>query len=181
MRLASRAEDRARFSTTRLLTEVEEGGTFQDHPCRVCGETIPRLTPIRSRQWHLEYAHSACGWLRPDEHEVHERRRPGTVFAYFEWRCPSCGLDACQVRAPREGDDRRCRRCRPLPPLEPGATVETISPMSFRVGRGKRPRLVRIDSYTRGELLKVSGELGLVRWEGGAGECWARLLVLHTV
>lgn len=181
MRLASQAEAKARFSTTRILTSVDDEGTFQDHPCRVCGETIARGTPIRSRQWHLEYAHPACGWLRADELEVHERRRPGTVFSYYEWQCPACKLDACTVRKPRDEDDRRCTRCRPLPPLEVGAKVETIAAQQFQVGRGKRPRRVYVPTYTRGELVKVSGEVGLVKWEGKLGECWTRLLVLHTV
>lgn len=79
--------------------------------CRVCGVVLELGAPIRARQWHLEYAHEACGWFRPDEGALREARRPGTSFAYFEWRCPSCELDACAGRRPADGGDMRCARC----------------------------------------------------------------------
>jgi hypothetical protein len=130
--------------------------------CRVCSGAIRCGDRVRARQWHHEYAHEACGWLRPDEREPHERRRPGTVFAYWEWQCPACELDACSPRAPRDGDPRECKRCRPTPPLGEGVKVDTIVTLFFRVGRGKRPRTVNVPAYTRGTIRKVAPETVLV-------------------
>lgn len=188
MRAAARPNDKAKFLTTKLHTEIVEGHV-QELTCRVCSEPILIGDPHRARQWHLEYAHPDCGWFKADEdRSVHPRRRPGTYFEYFEWMCPNCGLDACAPRKPRATDDMRCRRCNPLPEeLEPGVRVECLySFYIMREVKGRKPRRVNVEPYTRGELVKVHGDplndgTALVRWEGNLGESWVRSLMLKPV
>ncbi len=176
-------DGKRRFSTRTMLTferTTEQGGI----PCRVCRGIVERGELVRTREWSLEIAHAACGWLRlTDEHDRHEVRRPGTSFSFFEWRCPACGLDACSVRRPRDDDDPRCKRCRPLPELAVGVTVETIVPHRWRVIRGKRPRNVLVPAYTRGVVLTVNPEIVKVHFENPFHYLteWVRRLAIAPV
>ncbi len=173
-------DGRRAFATRSLLTSEKEAR--QETTCRVCTGMILIGDPIRVRDWHIDQSHAACGWLRADEHDVHERRRPGTSFAYFEWRCPMCGLDACSLRKPRDDDNPSCRRCRPRPELAVGVTVETIVPHQWRVGAGRRPRMVRVPAYTRGVVLKVTPDIAHVQLEAPSRLLvWIRRLVLNTI
>ena len=178
-----RPEERARFATSSLLTFEDILTDDADVPCRVCGGPLIQGHSVRRRQWHFDMSHVQCGWLRVDETDLHERRRPGTFFSYWEWRCPTCGLDACAVRRPRDDDNMQCKRCKPRAELEVGAPVEIVHALRFRVGRGKRPRLVQLDAYARGRVLKLSGELALVsltdKPEGQ--EVWVRAMSLSTL
>ena len=118
-----------------LLTT--ESTSVQPHICRVCLEEIPAGTPVLFRAWHVEYSHVACNWIRPDEVEPHERTRPGSFSAYWEWQCPQCLRDACSPRAPDEATERRCTRCAPDQfVIALGARVELITGIKVRRRRG---------------------------------------------
>lgn len=177
--------DRETFATRSLLTYVRPATPVDVHPlpCRVCGEAIGIGDRIRVRQWHHERAHEECGWWKRDESiEPTERRRAGTSFAYWEWTCPTCHLDACHVRAPREGDPLVCTRCLPTRPLEVGSLVEVISPFYFLVGLGKRPRRVTVPAYARGRVVLLREALTAVQFEGRAyPPQWVRTLLLNVV
>ncbi len=178
---ASYEDGRQRFATRSLLTH-EKIAELEGSSCRVCGGVIRIGDMIRVRDWHVEASHSSCGWLKADEHDRHERRRPGTAFAYFEWRCPMCGLDACKLRKPRDDDDPRCGRCRPRPELEAGVTVETIEAHAWRVGPGRRPRLVRVPAFVRGVIVKVTPDVAHVQLEAPYRLLvWIRRLVLVAI
>lgn len=155
---------RRAFQTTTLLTVV-----VADAPaglsCRVCGGTIKAGDRYRRRQWFLEYAHEGCGWLRVDELEEREVRRPGTSFAFYQWRCSECGLDACSTRKPDEESERRCSRCAPEQfELVVGARVELISGVWYDVLERGRMRRYKVPSGTRARVLALHGELVLVGW-----------------
>lgn len=156
------ALQRRTFTSPLLSTAIEStnGGT-----CRVCGGAIERGELVLFRAWHTEIAHVACGYVRRGEDEPHECRKPGTFTAYWEWRCPACGLDACALRAPRDGDPRECGRCAPPPPVEAGVVVETLSAMVFR-GPVKRGRVTSkcVERHTRAIVLSTRDDLAELQW-----------------
>ncbi len=137
-------DGKALFATDTLHTRVSPA-RFTD-TCRVCGNTVRVDERVYKRQHFLDVAHVACGWLKRDEADVHEVRRPGTSFAFFEWRCPTCELDACHTRRPLDGDDLRCKRCRPRKLAEGGVAELVIhvrsSPLSTVTGRRFRAPVV---------------------------------------
>lgn len=77
--------------------------------CRVCGVGILEGELVLRRPWCSEYAHVACGYLRPDEKQPNEFRYPERWGSYWQWACPSCGHD---VVASEKRDDLRCAKCR---------------------------------------------------------------------
>lgn len=164
--------------------------------CRVCKEPIRGgVHAFRKRQYCLEYAHEACGWFAPTETRTpYMLTRPGTSFVYWQWECPSCGLDACAPRKPREDDPHECKRCRPTPKIEVGTMVETIEAQRVDMVQGKKSRSVRVDRYTRGkvtrvhETLSASGEpyvaAAYVRFPKAdvpAEYVWLRTLILSAI
>lgn len=116
-------DGRRRFQQDAFHT-FEAPARFSDI-CRVCLVAVKADELVRKRTNFLEVAHAACGWLKMTEHAPHEVRRPGTSLVFYEWRCPTCGLDACHTRKPLAGDDLQCKRCRPRK-LEAGAVAEVI-------------------------------------------------------
>ncbi len=142
--------DRRKFATDSLHT-FEALARYADK-CRVCGGAVRADEAIRRRQHFVELAHAACGYLRIAEHAVHETRRPGTAFSFYEWRCPKCGLDACHTRRPLAGDDLQCKRCRPRK-LEAGALAELViavrsPPINVKTGKASKHPVV-IESGSR--------------------------------
>lgn len=105
--------------------------------CRVCRGPIEIDEPMRARAHALEYSHVTCGWLRADEHDVHEVSRPGTSFVFYEWRCVVCGLDACRPRRPVQS--MACIRCAPdRDAVMAGKRVAALSGMWCLVNRRRR-------------------------------------------
>lgn len=158
---------RTAFQTTSIHTGISDKPAPEGYSCRVCGGAIKAGEPYRRRQWFLEYAHEGCGWLRADEHDVREVRRPGTTFAFYQWRCPSCGLDACEMQRPDDESEMRCVRCAPdkHKPVV-GARVELVVGVWYdsasRHGGGHRR--YRVPRGTRARVLEEHGELVTVGW-----------------
>lgn len=113
--------------------------------CRVCGQPIEVNAPSRHRAWGVESAHEACGWFRPDEgHCPLEVRRAGSFVTFYEWRCPSCGLDAVAHREPERDADMRCGRCK-LPIVgAPGQLVRPLVVLGVRLPAATRVDVVQL-------------------------------------
>ncbi|MBX3222386.1 MAG: hypothetical protein KF795_17840 [Labilithrix sp.] len=79
--------------------------------CRVCGLAAAQGAPVLFRAWGVDYAHVACGWLRPDELEPHELAGAELRARAWEWACPSCKGVVVALARPAEGVDLRCPSC----------------------------------------------------------------------
>lgn len=85
----------------------------RERPCKVCHGPMSGCISGRRREFGLEVAHAGCGWFGTIDNSIpREVRRPGTDFAFWEWPCIACGLDAASTKLPLGGEDRRCKRCR---------------------------------------------------------------------
>lgn len=150
---------RSAFHTRGIHTNVVECTMTRE--CRVCRGVIDVGTSMRSRPHGIEYAHADCGWLRPDEKAVHEVRRPGTSFTFYEWACPLCGLDACDVRKPDDETDMRCKRCEPgRYSLAVGKRCRVHSSVWVRVN-GRKVTLRTCDT---GRVEELFAGVARVRW-----------------
>lgn len=153
MRFNDRYESGSLLGSTSIMTRVATETTSCLRLCRVCARPIALGEERRYRPSFHEYAHVACGWFRPDERGIHERRRPGSDMSIHEWRCPSCLLDACDFREPLS-IELRCRRCRMRSgPIEEGDVVRVTVLHEAHIPRLGYQRIG--DTWDRGVAILV--------------------------
>lgn len=102
---------RSQATQTLMSSVIPMASSLNGVVCRAC--TVPLHGPdVRVRFVTQDFAHPECWFAPHDDGSIRERRRSGTSFSFYEWRCDRCGFDACSTKQPIDQEDRFCTRCR---------------------------------------------------------------------